>query len=471
MITNIRIKNFRSIIETSADLQPITVLVGANGTGKSNIVKCLQFLSSIPQRGLETSIISLGGLHSMYPKLLSNKEIKKAKIDLAYTVRIDEPENFPPDLGPIEVDHQLVLSSGKSNSIRLDREEIIFKKALALASSMRSSDEKVYGKTESSAILSDDTMIASTIKIIRQFGYNDKYELYPELSQENCELYVIWFGLNFIFKDTSKSPPTLQYVKRILDVFSKRRLKKERRSMSRVPEALIEIDKVNICHFSPESERFLELLARTKYYNLLQNELRNEQPISSLGTISFEGSNMPSALRHLKKKDEDAFNRILETLKEMNPFIDTADVNQLRISKEFIEFIEKSLKNKVESWETSDGTLRSLAILLALETHREYSTIIIEEPEQNLHPWAIRSLMNHIRQVTAEKNIQVVITTHSQQVLECVYPEEVLVVTRFANKGTKINTLKEIIPDHSIEMGEVGRLWVKGLLGGVPSYE
>ncbi|MGB0388766.1 MAG: AAA family ATPase, partial [Ardenticatenaceae bacterium] len=125
----------------------------------------------------------------------------------------------------------------------------------------------------------------------------------------------------------------------------------------------------------------------------------------------------------------------------------------------------------IDSWELSGGTARALGILLALETHPEDGTLLIEEPEQSLHPWAIRAVMEHIREVACERNIQVILTTHSPMVLERVYPEEVRIVERSEQKGTIFKTIKEILPYSDIAMGEVGELWVHGLLGGVPSYE
>jgi len=107
--------------------------------------------------------------------------------------------------------------------------------------------------------------------------------------------------------------------------------------------------------------------------------------------------------------------------------------------------------------------------LLAVETHPSDSIILIEEPEQNLHPWAIRTIIEHIREVIAEKNLQVILTTHSQQVLERTKPEEVLVVTRKPDEGTKFWSLDKLLPGSEIYMGEVGELWIQGLLEGVPT--
>ena len=97
----------------------------------------------------------------------------------------------------------------------------------------------------------------------------------------------------------------------------------------------------------------------------------------------------------------------------------------------------------IESWEASDGTLRAFAILLAIETHPEGSTIMIEEPEHGLHPWAVSDLISHMRETIKQRNIQVILATHSQQVLECLYPEELLLAER-TQTGTVFNKIKDI---------------------------
>ena len=44
MIKSIRIRNFKSLRNVSVDLEPITVLVGRGGTGKTNFVDAIAFL-------------------------------------------------------------------------------------------------------------------------------------------------------------------------------------------------------------------------------------------------------------------------------------------------------------------------------------------------------------------------------------------------------------------------------------------
>ncbi|MDY0166890.1 MAG: AAA family ATPase [Thermoguttaceae bacterium] len=47
MIHRIRIQNFRSIIDVTVDLSPVTVLVGRSGAGKSNFVQAVRFLRDV----------------------------------------------------------------------------------------------------------------------------------------------------------------------------------------------------------------------------------------------------------------------------------------------------------------------------------------------------------------------------------------------------------------------------------------
>ena len=44
MIRRIRIQNFRSLIDVDVELEPLTVLIGRSGTGKSNFVGAIRFL-------------------------------------------------------------------------------------------------------------------------------------------------------------------------------------------------------------------------------------------------------------------------------------------------------------------------------------------------------------------------------------------------------------------------------------------
>ncbi len=62
MIKWLRIQNFRSLVDVAVDLDPLTVLIGRSGTGKSNFVEAIRFLrDSLSRR--QMTVNSPGGLH------------------------------------------------------------------------------------------------------------------------------------------------------------------------------------------------------------------------------------------------------------------------------------------------------------------------------------------------------------------------------------------------------------------------
>ena len=64
-ITKVWAKNFRSIEYAELELDPLTVLVGPNASGKSNLLDILGFLGDAVRYGLETAITQRGGIDSI----------------------------------------------------------------------------------------------------------------------------------------------------------------------------------------------------------------------------------------------------------------------------------------------------------------------------------------------------------------------------------------------------------------------
>jgi predicted ATPase len=80
-------------------------------------------------------------------------------------------------------------------------------------------------------------------------------------------------------------------------------------------------------------------------------------------------------------------------------------------------FVEKDGR-RVSVRSASDGTLRFLGTLLALRLAPEGSVILLEELDSGLHPTRIRLLVEYLETVTRERGIQVIATTHSPVILQ-----------------------------------------------------
>lgn len=69
--------------------------------------------------------------------------------------------------------------------------------------------------------------------------------------------------------------------------------------------------------------------------------------------------------------------------------------------------------------------------------------MVIEEPENSVHPWAIRNFVRAFREASEQK--QIFLTTHSPILIDQIRPEELWVVQRPALE-TKITPLLELDP-------------------------
>lgn len=110
------------------------------------------------------------------------------------------------------------------------------------------------------------------------------------------------------------------------------------------------------------------------------------------------------------------------------------------------------VNNKWLFWnQLSDGTKRLFYIFTSiLFSHRMF--IFLEEPELGIHPDQLHKLMDFLIEQSKEK--QIIITTHSPEVLNAIHPDELdrIIVTRYdAEKGT---IMRKLSPEQAKEMGE-----------------
>lgn len=463
MISKIELENFRSIRSASVCLTPLTVLIGANGSGKSNLVKAIEFIAAIPAVGFGLALSRQGGRDGVMPKCIPTGDLSNYQTYIFYTKRLPPPGKSNEHISYVNVSHSFRFSfKGNSRAI-ISSEELKFNKVLYIGETLR---HKTFSPDIDKSSPAHPTN-HSYFELRHALGKNT-WSAEPPISEETYANYRTWLGLDR-FSSAIKSPKDLE---KFLDA-SQKTLKQDRSHATTAgPKSnrklYTERDSKTICDFSTEYKMFLDYLEETKRYDLLLNELRREQAPSESPDLSKSGGNLPAALRKLAT-NKNAYNRLKSTFEAIAPHILTMKSTQLRTGSEFVEFIESNSGRGIESWETSDGSLRALAILVAVETAEKGDTIVVEEPEQNLHPWAIRALIDHIREVIAENSIQVIITTHSEHVLERASADEVLVASRTLDEGTKYRRVSELTKKGRIEMGEVGRLWVKGMLGGVPT--
>jgi predicted ATPase len=130
-------------------------------------------------------------------------------------------------------------------------------------------------------------------------------------------------------------------------------------------------------------------------------------------------------------------------------------------------------RQKLSPNQLSEGTFKTLALLFHVITE-ESSALLIEEPEVCIHHGLLSSILELVKSYSRRK--QMIISTHSDYVLDHVTPENVLRVTFDKSQGTsvhhisKIMTAKEYLAlrEYLEQDGNLGEYWREGGLGDRP---
>ena len=101
-------------------------------------------------------------------------------------------------------------------------------------------------------------------------------------------------------------------------------------------------------------------------------------------------------------------------------------------------------------------------------------TVLFDEPELGLHPYALNLLGNLFKQAADSRGdhvlSQVIVSTQSALILNEFAPEDVIVVERENGESTfrrlDSSELSEWLEDYTL-----GELWQKNILGGRPREE
>jgi predicted ATPase len=118
MIQRVRICNFKSLGDVTVDLDPLTVLIGRSGTGKTNFVEALRFLRDLLRsRNLQAVVPQYGG----WERLLCATAARPIRLLFDFTFRVSSESASESDDYNYAISFQ--LSNPVSGSV-LDEEKL-----------------------------------------------------------------------------------------------------------------------------------------------------------------------------------------------------------------------------------------------------------------------------------------------------------------------------------------------------------
>jgi hypothetical protein len=115
----------------------------------------------------------------------------------------------------------------------------------------------------------------------------------------------------------------------------------------------------------------------------------------------------------------------------------------------------------VPASQVSDGTLLVLAYLAVLYLPQPPRVLLVEEPENGIHPKRLRDVLRILRDLVHEQShTQVVLTTHSPYALDLFSPEEVTLCTMQDNGEVKTTRLsKSLAVRRQADVFTLGEIW------------
>ena len=194
--------------------------------------------------------------------------------------------------------------------------------------------------------------------------------------------------------------------------------------------------------------------------------------VGKLPTLGYFGEGLPSLLDWLLYEHrenflalEEEFCRIAPSLGGITlPLDNIVDQNNITHTGRRLEFFLKGTKQKIPASLVSEGVLLILAYLTLLYSPNRPRLLMLEEPDNYIHPRRMEFLMDKLREIASgeltSKPCQVIITTHNPLLLNFAHPKEVRIFTRDEEGATHIKPFSQVKKiDDLLEFMDLGELW------------
>ena len=455
MLKQLILENWKSFRYAELPIDPLTVLIGTNASGKSNVVEALEFLQRIV-RG-EDIEAALAGDKTL-PSIRGGVEWAARKPETQFTLKAilqGEDEN---------TDYLYSITVQTKPVVQVLQERIEYKK--------------------NDAHLLEEILINDT---------KSKKSFFPELKillQKNKLHSDIFKQLNNNVKELN------ELVKEISAAKNQNNEKKLQNNNQKEVESLTEIlvnriksinTKIKTLNIEKIEEKIDVLSHTLDKINLISSALTNIfilNPIPSKmrdysllsDTLESDASNIAGVLAALPNDQKVEIEASISAYAKNLP---EGDIQKIwaekvgRFGTDAMLYCEELWKpghiTEIDARSMSDGTLRFIAILTALLTRPEGSQIVIEEIDNGLHPSRAELLVKMLREIGEKRKIDILITTHNPALLDALGPEIVpfvVVAHRDSETGESKLTLLEDIENlpKLMASGTLGKLATKGAI-------
>ncbi len=386
-IKRIKVKNFKSFDELDLELHPFNVVIGANASGKSNFTQIFKFLKDVEENGLSDGVSMHGGAESLL----------NLKIGYSDDLTVEAVLDIPVMWGPAEnvlttKEIRYRISAGltqEEDEFGLVDEEI----ALNLQCTKLRESEKGF--------FEEDNLLWQGEVVVSNKADGPSYDFKPPSIEERLREI-----------DLLPSPS------RLVSLFGEH-----------IPRSTLLI-RTPFSLLPP----WQSLFAGIGVYDIDPHLAREHARIVGRLELEENGSNLALVVAKILENAENK-RKFTNLLKELLPFAEEIGTEKIGEKSLLIHIREQFYKEDLKAYLLSDGTINITAMIAALYFESK-NVVILEEPERNIHPHLISRVVDMMKD--ASQNKQVIVTTHSPELVKHAGIENLLLVSRDKDGFTKV---------------------------------
>ena len=175
-----------------------------------------------------------------------------------------------------------------------------------------------------------------------------------------------------------------------------------------------------------------------------------------------KGDNLAAFLYDIQQKHPIVYNRIIKVIQSIAPYF--SDFYFQPNTEGYLRLLwqDKYSSTVYGATDLSDGTIRFMALTTLFMQPNLPQTIIIDEPELGLHPFALSKLAGMIKSA-ASKGSQVIVATQSTDLLSYFEPDDIIAVDQ-RDGASVFNRLKQEDLDVWLTDYSLGELWKRNII-------
>ncbi len=195
------------------------------------------------------------------------------------------------------------------------------------------------------------------------------------------------------------------------------------------------------------------------------SKIKQPSETNDYAGLHEDGSNLASFLFRLQETNPQHFRIITKVIQSIAPFFHEFYLvpDEINPQQIFLRWKERGSDKLFTAHNLSDGTLRMICLSTLLLQPQLPSTIIIDEPELGLHPFAVQKLAAMIKSAACKS--QLIISTQSINLVDQFTADDIIIVER-SDSQSIFNRLSEASLTSWREEYALGELWSKNILGG-----